>query len=112
MSSVFKGRTINVVDPKMWQNILGKKYLTQEERVCFNKKDPSPIYDRIDNLEYREWYIKKMGNKSTNLAKMKTAYLLYKAGGIEHVNWKDDNLVDAYMIALYSKLTSSYSFPK
>ncbi len=99
-------KDVYILDPKKWQNTLAKKYLTKDQIVAFNKKNLNYDYilSTIKEGDFKEYYIKMIGNKSTSLSKAKSLLIFYSITQIEEpidILYKDHNLVDAYLIAKF-----------
>lgn len=100
------GSNLSIIDPNKWQNTLVKKYMTKKEADSFKSKTLNYEYiiQQINDNSYKEWYIKQTLNKSASKAKLKTSFLFYKIKNtVEYVNinWKNNNLVDSYLLARY-----------
>ncbi len=95
----------NIIDPKKWQNYLSKQFLTKEETDCFISKNLKydSLINNIKDEEFKLWYTKFTSNKSTSLSKVKSAYIYYKIKESYNINimYKDNNLVDAFLISFY-----------
>lgn len=110
LSSIVYGDNVKILDPKVWQNYLIKKYLTVEQKKSFMKKTLNYEYilTFIDNGEFKDWYSKWIFNKTTSPAKARAIFLFYIISKQEILNIKysDHNLIDAYLIARYLFMNS------
>lgn len=99
-------KDVYILDPKRWQNTLAKKYLTKEQIAAFVKKnlDYDYILSMIEEGDFKDLYIKIVGNKSTSPSKAKSLLIFYSITQIEgaiDILYKDHNMIDAYLIAKF-----------
>lgn len=100
--------TIELVDPKTWQNYIYKKYLPKDEILDF-KEDLSKVIERVDP-KYKEIFEKKANTKSFKLTKLKTLYCFTKSGLVDKFSIKeieDHDKIDSLMIAIYGESKNS-----
>lgn len=106
-TTIYKDNVI-ISDPKLWQNYLSNKYLTKDISNAFKTKtlNYAMILDTIADDIYKTWFLKYITMKSTSPAKVKSSYLYYIINSIDKdtLDFKDNNIVDAYLIAKYCYL--------
>jgi hypothetical protein len=107
VSTIFS--SVEIVDPKAWQNLLIKKFLTTEEKELVKSKDKNDFIKLLPNIDskYHDFFIKKVETKSFKNTKLRAFYLLCKSGYIEKMDkdlYKKHDLVDCVLIALYGFL--------
>lgn len=100
-----KNNNIHIIDPKTWQNYLTKKYLDEEEILCFNKKSLNleRITEKITEETQKQYFNKYINLKSMSISKAKSFFIFSKIKQKQeiHFNEKDHNLIDSFLIGYY-----------
>lgn len=102
-------KDVTISDPKTWQNYLSKKYLSKDQIKAFTKKTLNYDYiiSTIEDSEFKEYYVKMCGNKTTSPSKARALYIYHQMNKDElslsksSIKYTDHNLVDAYLIAKF-----------
>lgn len=97
-----------IVKAVNWQNFLNRRYIKNDE-IYFKPKTKNLelIAEKITDNDYKEWFLKVIDNKSTQIAKFRSAYLYYVITMLSDCNLKkikytNNNIVDAYLISRYA----------
>jgi len=94
-----------IIDPKIWQNYFKTKYLSKEQINEFKNKNYNAecIVSNFNDTAIKERYIKLINSKNINGSKVRALFIfdLLTKNKNYSIKFKDDNIVDAFLISNY-----------
>lgn len=111
--SVISRNNFYIIDPLKWQNYFNKKYLSIDQLTVFKNKKISldnsiddfekVILDKIKDENFKNWYAKWSNNKTTSPSKCRSTFIYYliNENNINDIKYKDNNIVDSFLLAKY-----------